>query len=1002
MSDSDSSESSSTTSSYTESITSTILSTISETFSLPTETPGPSPTPTAPSFPSPTAPSTPSNPSSDPSTINDGNPYLQTNLLCDWTKTVVHCRDSDFVKQMLVVSSAAHLAAALFGIWLLSYRNRGFNPKIITDLFIKVGTGVRPKPVLCNLLIILDALQEVLWLRVAIEQLYWAVVAFGFSSYFVGLLYAMPVTTREGIFAVYQPEVVYGDKPLPPIHVLTPTTIQKNFMLIIGAVYPAVFGAGLGIASSELERRGYYEASRILFLLQYSNWVVIMYVMSALFFYYGLKYTFILRANIIVAEAALKAPRAAFGIGNLKSRSPARFLFIQLQITGFGGCAVTLLAGTLCIIWVLLKDKILEMPNERLPHVMAVFWTCAIALAYFVAMALIAAQTVRNRRRGLHEQSTTTATGTLSRSGGDNGQRNIIGSGRLSKSEQHSHQHEFDPEAQLRGHSSGDLSSLEHEKVSVSKERLNEQYEIYPRYMSVDGHHQADRDRAVAAASVVAMVALSDRMDQEANALSRQSRDSFKSPTSPTSPSRSFSTQANNKSTSTNNNVHNNLRESVFGGRTPREDGMPGSPPANGGGGFSLPSFPLMGMRSPSRNSNYPQQQQQQQQQQRPSISSRTHTTSTNSSKFSSGSNKYGTSSDGSIMPPLSPTSPIMAPALALQQQTQQQLQQLEQQSLGHGSRASTQRIQVMSGGFQAIPERGAYGGMDEDDGPSLPQMPLPPSSPPHSPLRTKLSGFSSSPRIMQASSLAHQQQYQHQLQQQYHDITSLSRLPRRSNSSSRSGSNYKDLSINIPLPPDMQLQQQHPLHQVAYKGLSPPPRSVPLSPTRRTGGQSMRTNKMSPPTSPILVSGSVATSPFAMPGSHPLDSHNGSCSPRLSPSQQAFQLDSSTQSPRLGNGVRRVSSSTAASPTIDKDKESGSANTAASRGAGGGYQAQRTEPPPTPQPSIAFNTSPKTMRQHTNAFGVPQQQGIEAESDDSQSVDSGGVDAWPMPPTFK
>ncbi|KAF9582040.1 hypothetical protein BGW38_000740 [Lunasporangiospora selenospora] len=282
------------------------------------------------------------------------------------------------------------------GLWLLYYRNRGFNSKVVTDLFVKVGTGLRPKPMDCiiffttiaslvkivgNLILVFDALLGHIWFRVAVEQMYWVILAFGFSAYFVGLLYAMPVTTREGIFAVYQPEVVYGSKPLRAIHVLTPTTVQKNVVLIMGAVYPSIFGAGLGIASGALQDHGYMDTSHVLMLLQYSNWVLILWSMAIMFFYYGLKYTFILRANIIIAEAALKAPRAAFGLGNLKSRSPARFLFIQLQITGFGGSAITVLAGALCMLWVLFKPKILRMENAILPHIMAIFWTCLIALA---------------------------------------------------------------------------------------------------------------------------------------------------------------------------------------------------------------------------------------------------------------------------------------------------------------------------------------------------------------------------------------------------------------------------------------------------------------------------------------------------------------------------------------------------------------------------------------------------------------------------------------------
>ncbi|GJJ77651.1 hypothetical protein EMPS_10010 [Entomortierella parvispora] len=379
-------------------------------------------------FPSPTPPTSPNG-------YGPGmNPALMSPLLCDWIRSAANCRDADFIRVLLIASSALHGFVFLFGLWLLIYRNRGLNGKIVSELFIKVGTGVRPKPMDCiifftaiaslikvgvNAPLIFNVWVDKLWLRIAIEQTYWIFVAIGFSSYFVGLLYAMPVTTREGVFAVYQPETTFDARPLPPIHVLTPTTVQKNFLLIMGALYPAIFGAGAGVASAVFaQMEGQERLARILLLVQYSNWVLILWSMAIMFFYYGLKYTFILRANIIIAEAALKAPKAAFGISNLRSASPARFLFIQLQITGFGGSAVTVLAGTLCLLWVVFRDQILAMQQEQLPHTMAFFWTCAMAAAFFVIMALIAVQSVRNRRRGLHDPSSSFTASALKSSSG--------------------------------------------------------------------------------------------------------------------------------------------------------------------------------------------------------------------------------------------------------------------------------------------------------------------------------------------------------------------------------------------------------------------------------------------------------------------------------------------------------------------------------------------------------------------------------------------------------
>ncbi|KAF9584135.1 hypothetical protein BGW38_007459 [Lunasporangiospora selenospora] len=384
-------------------------------------------------------------------------------LLCDWIRSAADCRDADFIRIIIFVSSAMHLFVGCFGLWLIIYRNRGLNSKIFTELFILSGRGIKPKPMDCivfftgiasffkvivNMPLLLDVLKDMLWLRILLEQTYWVIVAIGFSTYFVGLLYAMPVTTKEGIFAVYQPETALGADPLPPIHVLTPTTGQKNFLLVMGALYPTIFGAGAG----------------------YSNWVLILWSMALMFFYYGVKYTFILQANILIAESVLRAPGAAFDIRNLRSSSPARFLFIQLQITGFGGGASTALAGTLCMIWVLRRDEILRMPNDQLPHTMAFFWTCAIAVCFLVIMSLIAGQTVRNRRRGLHEPESSTTNSFLPNS---NSQKSAIAASKdIYSSQAHKTLSvQSESEARLTQRSSGELSTL-HSILSNDKDIL--------------------------------------------------------------------------------------------------------------------------------------------------------------------------------------------------------------------------------------------------------------------------------------------------------------------------------------------------------------------------------------------------------------------------------------------------------------------------------------------------------------------------------------------------
>ncbi|KAG9066767.1 hypothetical protein KI688_012678 [Linnemannia hyalina] len=1054
------------TSSIISSLTSSFTATATSSYALPTQTP---------------------TPTSYPDASVDGNypgypdPYRDPSLLCDWTRTATACRDAEFVKYMLITSSVAHLLVTLFGLWLLAYRNRGFNRKIVTELFNYVGTGLRPKPMDCiifftsiacvvkvaaNLILVFGVLSDHMWLRIAIEQLFWIFVAFAFSAYFVGLLYAMPVTTREGIFAVYQPEVAYGATPLSPIHVLTPTTVQKNVILAMGLIYPTVFGAGLGIASGALHDNGYEEASKVLLYLQYSNWVLILWAMAAMFFYYGLKYTFILRANIIIAEAALKAPRAAFGIGNLKSRSPARFLFIQLQITGFGGCAVTVLAGSLCMIWVICRDRILEMQEDRWPHVMAVFWTCAIALAFFVFMTLIAAQSIRSRRRNLNEPSTTT----LSYSGPSNGQRSS--SNKTSKQGvQQGGVHGSDPEARLtQQYSYDDLSTVDSEKHSLER---------------MDRHigNQDDLERAAAAASVAAMAHLSESMDREGNGTIPRNGSSG-------SAGRPLTIQINSGNASTNVNGHSNIRESVFGGRTVREETTGPTSPSHG---FSLPSFPLVAMRSGSRNSVQP----------RPSTSSTNqtssgnHTASTTSSRFSLGSNKRASliSAHGQQQQqqqqqptPLSPTSPtyVTSPThslnlhLTLQQKTQQQLQQLQMQQDQSGQgRATMQRIQVKAGGaFQPIPEQynpaeSSYSGdLLYADALRLQQQQQH-QSPPQSTTSPRISAqrgkpSSSSAKTQPSPSLGPSPNSSSSNTRNEYPVSNrpTSPPPRVSTSSARSyGNNNNNSQFQDP---DMQLQQQHPFHQVAYTGLSPPPRSTPLtlplgpsspsgpiptSPIRRNGpglpavGPSpvfANSQPNSPPLSP-------ASPPFAASRHH--EHHSPSLRDRVFESTAApfaptspstFPMGYNTddqQAPKVGGAVRRSTHST--QPTKDSGAPALAAappmspTILASRGPGGGYRPTEPSsstsgpiPSLTPVPAPVAQQPVKSLRQQSSRFqqapapapipvpssgsgGAYQHQGHvhynhgdeyeKGDRDvDGMSIESAGDDSWPMPPSFK
>lgn len=212
----------------------------------------------------------------------------------------------------------------------------------------------------------------------------------------------MPITQREGIFAVYVPEVV--GSPLPSIQILAPTPIQKNCMLVAGIIWPLA-AASFGIVSGVRHDRNDIGGAVFWFQVQYSTWVTLLFSLSLCFYYYGFKYMFILRANIIIAEEALNTPSNSFGIGMLASKSPARFLLATLHVTGIGGGSTTLVAGSIAIVWLLMKEYILTRPDERWIHFMSYVWTTNMAPAYSIIFILTHRLSVRSRRRGVHDHN---------------------------------------------------------------------------------------------------------------------------------------------------------------------------------------------------------------------------------------------------------------------------------------------------------------------------------------------------------------------------------------------------------------------------------------------------------------------------------------------------------------------------------------------------------------------------------------------------------------------
>ncbi|KAF9991160.1 hypothetical protein BGZ75_004645 [Mortierella antarctica] len=289
------------------------------------------------------------------------------------------------------------------------------------------GSGVRPKPADCFILfetvacflkplshfiLLLDNSLTPLWFRIAVDQLYWW-LAYVITPvcYLVGTSYVIPVTEYEGKFAVYRTPATHGQIH-SEVRIFHPTALQRNVFLVIGVVYPGLCCASFGIAAGVLMERGYHNAADILTIIQNVDWELMFWLLGCIIFYYGVKFTLILRAHIITTEARRGLPFAAFGLGNLKSRSPARYLFIVLQLTAFTAGSILLLSGLLNGIETWFKRDLLKSEDVRLYRFLVFMWSAPMTVTYFVKFALITVHCSRNKvpkPANASQQSTTLA-----------------------------------------------------------------------------------------------------------------------------------------------------------------------------------------------------------------------------------------------------------------------------------------------------------------------------------------------------------------------------------------------------------------------------------------------------------------------------------------------------------------------------------------------------------------------------------------------------------------
>lgn len=216
--------------------------------------------------------------------------------------------------------------------------------------------------------------------------------------YIVGLLYTIPITRREGFTAIFEPERADGCDYYEPIELIYPTPFHTNIFIVLTGFTVLAFGVGPVVLSVVFYNRGDFEASKFYQNLPYALGIPIYFSLGYVFLYYGVKFTRIIKTNIIRAETRLGIPYTRFGLTNLLSKSPARYLFIMQQITVFGALAVEMVITFFLSSYMLLKDRILSAKQGLFSHCYALVWTCALPSVGAVQLALVHVQLIRNKR----------------------------------------------------------------------------------------------------------------------------------------------------------------------------------------------------------------------------------------------------------------------------------------------------------------------------------------------------------------------------------------------------------------------------------------------------------------------------------------------------------------------------------------------------------------------------------------------------------------------------
>ncbi|KAF9276808.1 hypothetical protein BGZ68_009724, partial [Mortierella alpina] len=205
------------------------------------------------------------------------------------------------------------------------------------------------------------------------------------------VLYSIPVSSREGIFAYYETEPLSNPLSTTPqrrIYILYPSHVHTKLFIVFVVCFQVFGYMGAGMSTALLYNRGHYAASKSMHYKRHLILISLISLIAAVSLYYGYKFTRMLRANILMAEALLEIPPPEFSSEYLSSMSPARYLSYMSMVFGIVMIIAAVTAVSVVAVYTVRRDEFLSAENSSMAHFFALGWTCA-PLILFVGLFLM-------------------------------------------------------------------------------------------------------------------------------------------------------------------------------------------------------------------------------------------------------------------------------------------------------------------------------------------------------------------------------------------------------------------------------------------------------------------------------------------------------------------------------------------------------------------------------------------------------------------------------------